>query len=174
MSLSTSISFGNASAMLPLVCSLLLSQGLEEIPLAAPKAEAVDAGVVAAVPAAAAVPAIFVDAGTVQTAYVVEYDENATCKARIVDGRVCGVGRKVELGRIDKARAISLTNDNGKGLPKACATPSRYAIVFETTQGLFVVETNFTCHTIAGRAMTKTASAEVVSFLRLHGMVKGL
>lgn len=131
--------------------------------------------VVAALASPATAPAVVVDAGTVQTAYVYELNPAAKCPALLDrDGRVCGVSRRFELRGIDRARALSLVNDNLKGAPKACAAATTHAVVFETTKGVRVVDVSFSCHTIGGRALAAGPERELGTFFRLYGLVNGL
>lgn len=125
--------------------------------------------------ASPATPAAVVDAGTVQTAYVYELNPEAKCPALLDrDGRVCGVSRRFELRGIDRARALTLVNDNLKGAPKSCTAPTTHAIVFETTKGVRVVDVSFRCHTIGGRALAAGPERELGTFFRLYGLVNGL
>ena len=133
----------------------------------------VAAAVVAVVsaPPAAAGP---VDAGTVQAAYVAEIDA-AKCAALVdKDGRPCGVVRRFPLKNIDRARGLSLVNDNLKGAPKSCTQKTRHAFVFETTKGVRVVDVNFGCHALDGKALSNKAETELATFMRLYGLVNGL
>lgn len=115
-----------------------------------------------------------VEAGTIQSVAVYELDA-AKCPALVdKDGRVCGAVRKFELKANDRARALSLVNDNLKGAPKACLQKAQHAFVFETTKGLRVVDVNFACHTLGGRALANKSEREIAGFMRLYGLVNGL
>ncbi len=115
-----------------------------------------------------------VDAGTVQNVAVYELDA-AKCPSLIdKDGRVCGAVRKFDLKSIDRARALSLVNDNLKGAPKSCLQKAQHAFVFETTKGLRVVDVNFACHALGGRALANKSEREIAGFMRLYGLVNGL
>lgn len=133
-------------------------------------------GVPPPVPAAVAVVAAvpIVDPGTVQGVAVAELLAAPNCPRPVAaDGHLCGPGRRLELRRGERDRALALLNSAG-GAARKCQTPATHAFIITTTKGVRVVEVSFRCHTIGDRAFVLRAEQDVASFFRGQGLVQGL
>lgn len=162
--------------MLALIASaLILVVQSPQVPPASGKASPKKAAVV--VPAAPAPPPPSVvppiDPGTVQSIDVVEVKDDPGCPDLLDrDRRFCGSGRRFELRRAERGRALALIH--GGGAPRACSERPTHAFLVQTTTGPRVVTVSFRCKTIGGRAFTGTAEQDAASFFRAQGLVHGL
>lgn len=114
-----------------------------------------------------------IDPGTVQSVDVVEVVADPACPEIIDrDRRYCGKGRRFELRRGERDRALTLINSDGPA--RACSEQATHAFLVQTTKGPRVVTVSFRCKTIGGRAFVGTAEQEAASFFRAQGLVTGL
>lgn len=125
-------------------------------------------------PAAAPSPVVgSIEPGIVQSIDAVEVKDNPVCPALLDrDRRFCGSGRRFELRRGERERALALIN--GGGPPRACGERPTHAFLVQTTRGPRVVTVSFRCKTIGGRAFTGTAEQDAAAFFRAQGLVVGL
>lgn len=123
-----------------------------------------------------------IERATVQSGTVFELNvglppgDARTCSALLADdGRTfCPmVGRRWELGDIDRNRMIALAN-SAKGSRGGRGCAPTHAFLFQTTIGPRIVDVSFACHTLNGRAMSKGTEAELATFLRGKGLIFGL
>jgi hypothetical protein len=125
-------------------------------------------------PAREPAPVPIVDPGTVQGIAVAELLAAPNCaKPVAADGHLCGPGRRLELRRGERDRALALLNSAG-GAARKCQTPATHAFIITTTKGVRVVEVSFRCHTIGDRAFVLRSEQDVASFFRGQGLVQGL
>ena len=119
---------------------------------------------------------------TVQSATVFELNvglpagDARACNALLSDdGRTfCPmVGRRWELGDIDRARVLALANSVRAGKSARRCLPT-HAFLFQTTRGPRVVDVSFACHTMNGSPMSKGVEDDAAVFLRSKGLVAGL
>jgi hypothetical protein len=114
-----------------------------------------------------------IDPGTVQSIDAVEVKDDPGCPDLLDrDRRFCGSGRRFELRRAERERALALIN--GDGAPRACGERPTHAFLVQTTKGPRVVTVSFRCKTIGGRAFTGTAEQDAAAFFRAPGLVHGL
>ena len=133
-------------------------------------------------PSRSALHELPIERTTVQSGTVFELNvglppgDARTCRALLADdGRTfCPmVGRRWELGEIDRNRMLALANSaKGTRPGKGCAPT--HAFLFQTTIGPRIVDVSFACHTLNGRAMSKGTEAELATFLRGKGLIFGL
>jgi len=160
--------------MLPLIASALIVVQSPKVPPATGKAPPKKAVVVA--PAAPPPPppvASPIEPGIVQSIDVVEVKDDPACPDLLDrDRRFCGTGRRFELRRAERERALTLIN--GDGAPRGCSERPTHAFLVQTTKGPRVVTVSFRCKTIGGRAFTGTAEQDAAAFFRAQGLVHGL
>jgi len=99
-----------------------------------------------------------------------------TCAALLADdGRTfCPmVGRRWELGELDRGRMVALAN-SVKAARAARSCAPTHAFLFQTTRGPRVVDVSFACHSLNGRTLSPGAEAELTTFLRGKGLIFGL
>lgn len=114
-----------------------------------------------------------IDPGTVQSIDAVEVKDDPGCPDLLDrDRRFCGSGRRFELRRTERERALALIN--GDGAPRACSERPTHAFLVQTTKGPRVVTVSFRCKTIGGRVFTGTAEQDAAAFFRAQGLVHGL
>lgn len=119
---------------------------------------------------------------TVQSATVFELNvglaagDARVCRALLADdGRTfCPmVGRRWELGEIDRGRMVALANSLKAARAARTCAPT-HSFLFQTTLGPRIVDLSFACHSLNGRAMSPGVEAELATFLRGKGLIFGL